>query len=1070
MAKSPEPFRAEELLEHLPSLRGLARALVHGDDVEDLVADTMLRAYERPPRHGRNIRAWLTATLRNLAIDRGRRAKSQATRESRIREAAKRSSDGAKPDEVLARSEALHLLHGVLRELDDADHQLLLLRYFEGLNATEIGARLALPPATVRTRLTRALGRLRAKLREQYGSEAFAPCLVLLQPLSTPGLTAGAGFLSVLTMAKSGKAVLAAATLLLAYPLYSVFTPTESAPPDETPLVMAPAITEAGPAALEEVAPVLENRELESVTTADAAQAPEYKTPKIQITVLDAVTRAPVAGAEVFIFDQGSPTFDSEAYHRDLRLSRLGIDDELEAREYGDSYRTNAVGVVDLDGLYSNSLIVCAATESQYARVFDFPIPQDAEIYKCEMLMRPRINLAVQVRFPDGRPVNDAKVAYVSGRRGERLRSQVRAFTGDQGLAELRNLQVATASHEADVTEHLVRVMVASIEPVVHELSLDALPQAPIQIVIPQTVPLRVNVPAEFPTLETWSIRLIAEDEVERSDCFIGQGDTGEAVHSADLSGREALFPYVQPGFRGYVRLQLLVKTRMTFLWQWIEIPADAQGEQFLQLEFPDEDTGVAVEIVNPEGELLDDRDWTASGYIYHDGKVTGVDKRLVSADSDHWSILDRSGVRVDENWSGKFPLSLHATAENGEVQVAFFEFSGIDLEREDPRIRVVAHDDLIASGRVVDLGGNPVAGAYLDFRGKLRDAGNNVYHGFTGRAVTGVDGKYSIRGELGVLEHISITVPGSASESIMKFPEGMAGQDFSIELNANLVGTVHVDDGVSVDAVDARIVDEEGNELRGLVELSSGTGKIRVQYQRAGRAEFVLNDSFGVELYHSPPFELIGGKTVAPEFLNPVDLRGRLHQHRVEVLSPDGSQVEEFVIREVESGRIAKGRSPLTLVSVDSRFRAVVDAPGFALSDPFTVAGNEVVQLSAPIQLKLDLQEGVSLENPKFDWVLRCESSDGSVPDWQLVREVYLDGSGQVLQLPHAGRWQLSLSAQRKGSGTRGSIQRLQNRTAVPLGDTAVHELEILPGQQLSTATLALTAEILDAFLAATQ
>lgn len=1069
MASSPEPFRAEELLEHLPSLRGLARALVHGDDVEDLVADTMLRAYERPPRHGRNIRAWLTATLRNLAIDRGRRAKSQATRESRIREAAKRSSDGAKPDEVLARSEALHLLHGVLRELDDADHQLLLLRYFEGLNATEIGARMALPPATVRTRLTRALGRLRAKLREQYGSEAFAPCLVLLQPLSTHGLTAGAGLLSVITMAKSSKALIAAATLLLAYPLYSVFAPPESALTAEPPLVMAPAIADASSTALEEVALGPENRELESITTADPAQAPEYRTPKIKITVLDAVTRAPVAGAEVLIIDPGSPKFDHEAYQRKLGITRSGVDDEAKAREFGQHYQTNEVGVLELDGLYSNQLVGCAATETLYARVSIFPLPSNVETFKCELLLRPRVNLAVQVRFSDGRPVRGVGVGYLVSKSDGNSGTYLRAFTNESGLAELRNMQAITSALSADVSAHSVQVLIASNDRVSHEFSIDAVPQTPIQIVIPQTIALNVRVPDEFPQADLWYLQLVAEGEEARPTRFVEQGATGEVVCAVDYVGREARFEYVQPGFRGYARLQIPTGGGQSFLWQRVEVPLDAAGEFAMQMEFPEDRVGLPVSIVDPEGLLLDDRSWTLSGYLVEDGKGSDLDMRLRAGQSESWRVFGHVDAQAGTTWSGSCLMSAKSEGEDGVVQLAFLDLQGDEVDWDEPLVKLVAHDDLIVSGRVVDQAGNPMERVRLFFGGQYGRMSNGRFSSFHTMVQTREGGRFELRGELGVLTEFDVTIPELASASF-PFVEGKADQVFEIELGADLKGFVFVDEGISVDSLDAKLLGAESTKELGWTELTAGSGEIRAKYISSGAAEFVVSDSFGVELYRSPRFELLGGKTIAPDFLNPVDLRGRLHQHRVEVLAPDGSQVSEFVLREVESGRTVKGRSPLTLVSVDSRFQAVVDAPGFALSEPFTVAGNEVVQLAAPIQLRLDLQEGVTLENPKFDWVLRCESSDGSVPDWQLVREVYLDGSGQVLQLPHAGCWQLSLSAQRKGPGTRGSIQRLQNRTAVPLGDTAVHELEILPGQQLSTATLALKAEILDAFLAGAQ
>ncbi|HEV2404693.1 MAG TPA: sigma-70 family RNA polymerase sigma factor, partial [Ktedonobacterales bacterium] len=58
---------------------------------------------------------------------------------------------------------ALDLRHAINRL--DADQRLVVvLRYYAQMDATEIGAVLNVPPATVRTRLRRALARLRERL------------------------------------------------------------------------------------------------------------------------------------------------------------------------------------------------------------------------------------------------------------------------------------------------------------------------------------------------------------------------------------------------------------------------------------------------------------------------------------------------------------------------------------------------------------------------------------------------------------------------------------------------------------------------------------------------------------------------------------------------------------------------------------------------------------------------------------------------------------------------------------------------------------------------------------------
>ena len=62
------PADINALLAHTDWVRGLARSLVKWGDpgVEDVVQETWLKAMEHPPRAGENLRAWLSAVVRNV--------------------------------------------------------------------------------------------------------------------------------------------------------------------------------------------------------------------------------------------------------------------------------------------------------------------------------------------------------------------------------------------------------------------------------------------------------------------------------------------------------------------------------------------------------------------------------------------------------------------------------------------------------------------------------------------------------------------------------------------------------------------------------------------------------------------------------------------------------------------------------------------------------------------------------------------------------------------------------------------------------------------------------------------
>ncbi|WP_420829522.1 RNA polymerase sigma factor [Nannocystis pusilla] len=63
----------------------------------------------------------------------------------------------------------LRVLLAELERLAPEDQKILVRRFFEGESAAEIARGLAIPAATVRSRLHRSLQRLRARMDEQFG-------------------------------------------------------------------------------------------------------------------------------------------------------------------------------------------------------------------------------------------------------------------------------------------------------------------------------------------------------------------------------------------------------------------------------------------------------------------------------------------------------------------------------------------------------------------------------------------------------------------------------------------------------------------------------------------------------------------------------------------------------------------------------------------------------------------------------------------------------------------------------------------------------------------------------------
>jgi DNA-directed RNA polymerase specialized sigma24 family protein len=80
MTATPGPGDLAELLRHDQWLRRLARRLVHGRDVDDLVQDAWTAAFAARPETGRPLHSWLVTVLRRLAARRHRTAARRADR------------------------------------------------------------------------------------------------------------------------------------------------------------------------------------------------------------------------------------------------------------------------------------------------------------------------------------------------------------------------------------------------------------------------------------------------------------------------------------------------------------------------------------------------------------------------------------------------------------------------------------------------------------------------------------------------------------------------------------------------------------------------------------------------------------------------------------------------------------------------------------------------------------------------------------------------------------------------------------------------------------------------------
>jgi RNA polymerase sigma-70 factor (ECF subfamily) len=145
----------------------VAAALVGPADAEDAAQEAIMRGWQAWPtlRDSGAARSWLLRITVNVCRDwqRGRfgtrRRLTEPLADDEAIPLALLGGDPGASDHANAMD-----LRGAIDTLDEALRLVVVLRYYSGMDATEVGAILGIPPATVRTRLRRALRMLRGRM------------------------------------------------------------------------------------------------------------------------------------------------------------------------------------------------------------------------------------------------------------------------------------------------------------------------------------------------------------------------------------------------------------------------------------------------------------------------------------------------------------------------------------------------------------------------------------------------------------------------------------------------------------------------------------------------------------------------------------------------------------------------------------------------------------------------------------------------------------------------------------------------------------------------------------------
>ncbi len=136
------------------------------DEAQDAVQEGCLRAYHALPRFrsGAPLRPWLLTIIANVA--RSRRSVASRHPTLALSAAADRPSDDSaqSPEAAALAAERQRELLAAFQTLPGDDQRVISYRYFLDLSEAEMAAAIGCPRGTVKSRLSRALGRLRRQL------------------------------------------------------------------------------------------------------------------------------------------------------------------------------------------------------------------------------------------------------------------------------------------------------------------------------------------------------------------------------------------------------------------------------------------------------------------------------------------------------------------------------------------------------------------------------------------------------------------------------------------------------------------------------------------------------------------------------------------------------------------------------------------------------------------------------------------------------------------------------------------------------------------------------------------
>ncbi|MEW6745963.1 MAG: sigma-70 family RNA polymerase sigma factor [Planctomycetota bacterium] len=930
----------ESLALQATRLRGLARRLVADSDLaEDVVQESYLHALESRSATPRSLGAWLSGIARHVAHGmRRRREHVRALAAARERERLEPSAD-----ELAERVESQRLLASAVLSLDEPYRSTILLRFFEGLSQREIAARLGIPKATVNSRLTRALSRLRELLERRHGDRsAWIAAILPLANLPPKWMPLLVGGLLV-------KQKLIAATALATIATVAVVwnqTKHEERPSARESSPQQPSLQhgETAPerSLLARTAdPVRSGMSVGNVTHGEACT----------IIVKDGETGEPVAGAEVFVLDVFEPRFDLVLGRRLHDLATSSHWDALAPIErFGRKFITRENGEARIARPGAGGAQVVARSGSNRGAG---SLNRD-QIGPLEIALMAQRSVAVRVIDSRGQPVAEVPVGLRIAR--ESLVTIATSTTTGDGLARLDVAYIEPTQQEWQFGVALEFPLAESVRA---SLDLEHLPAEPITLVCPPVGGLRVQAcnPQGKPLSEEAYVSVAAA----------ARTDKGVETLTRPLIDGRADFQPVGLG----LELEIAVKLR-----------------------FDQPSVTRSVRGPKSEGEVV-------SVTVTVDGRLLEIGGRLV--DRNHAPLSDQvwrcrletgdrerqRGHLLKTDRAGRFRLVLADHAEhsvNGTLHLEAYsakrlstraELGPSDSERIDLGDLVVTGAEPLVSGTVVDGRGIPLSRASVSLDLPEGEESDVPPESWPRGSRTDADGHFEIFGERLPSGHpiIRAHLEGPWLHDPVPISGPVQGLVLVMRAAGSLEGHIVADPGLPLDEYQLQAWPEAKGPRPSLwscewcLALVRPAGSFRVGNLEPGLYTVAVSKSPDDPATVFVEGVQVGFGICTDPRLQPIDLRGTTRTIRLNVRSEDGRTLNVPAYAIFEKGGIralSNTNGPILMPAGDREVTILVDAPGHFPVSLGPAEGTKEVVLSKGREVRLRWM-GEALPEPPY-------------------------------------------------------------------------------------------------------